>query len=387
MVKKAAIVTYWNTEDNYGTVLQNFALQKFLSQSGIESITIRDCFFAHQSTKEKLLRNLHEKGLISVLLRLITLPYIRIRGKINEKKNRKRNFEQFRISHMKFTETIYDNYDKLLNEQADYDLYIAGSDQIWNFGKYDVRDLDTIFKTVFFDFANKAALKISCAASFGNPSFTDEVNNSISEYLSKFDFVSVREQKGVDFCKRIGIENAELQYDPTFLHSAEFYGRLFSGIKKTDSKYVLLYLLNNSSDFSVAALKKWAKKKNLKLVYVNGNLFVPKITNAKCIYPTVNEWLSLISNAEYVFTNSFHGTVFSIIFNKKFLTIKQTKEFRQLNNRVEELLKEFNLQNRFYSNDFVNVEEEINYLDLNTKLDTYRYSSPFVNYIKTLQNS
>ena len=380
MSKKAAIVTYWDTSDNYGTILQNYALQRFLLNHGIEPTTIREHIYGKQNLWAKLKRNLFSGGIVQIILKIFTSLCKREIAKANQK----RDFDSFREKNIAYTDKTYENYADLKNEQNEYDFFIAGSDQIWNFGNDSVGDLRNRFKTVFFDFASPSAKKISCAASFGFPKFGKKIDNVIISYIKQFDFVSIRETSGVEYCKKLGLKSVVFQPDPTLLLEAASYRKLIEEKNKPDNKYILLYLLNNTSDFSITKLKKWAVRNNLDIVYVNGNLLFPKIDFNVKTYPTIPEWLALFDNAEFVFTNSFHGSVFSILFNKKFLTIRQSGKYNSQNSRVECLLQQFNLGHRFFSKKFEAVKDEIDFESVNQKLKNIRENSPFVKYMTGL---
>ena len=381
-MKKAAIITYWNTNDNYGTVLQNYALQTYLKEKNISSTLIREKLSSKEILKNRMKRLFSKYGLLLPIHIIKLIVKNKYSSSIEKKNIRRRQFDKFR-KNISYTKKIYSNYDELCKEQNDYDLYIAGSDQIWSFQgvknkKHDEKE--NFYKCRFFDFANKEAKKISCAASFGDCNFDQDEIYMIKNYLKQFDFISIREQNGVDFCKKNGIKLVFHQNDPTMLHDANFYRRL-SGNRLITEKYVVLFLLNNKTDFNILKLMKWAKKNKLKVIYINGNTSYFKFNFFKKYYPTIPEWLNILDNAEYVFTNSFHGTVFSLIFNKQFMSIVQNGSFSGQNVRIYSLLTQFGIENRIFSGDFNKVLVGIDWNTINEKLDLIRNSSPFVEWI------
>ena len=117
------------------------------------------------------------------------------------------------------------------------------------------------------------------------------------------------------------------------------------------------------------------------MVYVSANE-MKKVNFHKKIYPTVNEWLGLYENASAVVTNSFHGTVFSIIFNKPFLSVHQSGKFESQNIRIDSLLEDFGLKNRVFSGDFEKLFVPVNFEKVNKKLEEIRKKSPFVEWMK-----
>lgn len=144
---------------------------------------------------------------------------------------------------------------------------------------------------------------------------------------------------------------------------------------------------NNPSNFSIVKLKKWAKANNLNVVYVSGNSDVFKFSPHLKAYPKISEWLSLVSNAEFVFTNSFHGICFSIIFNKLFLAIKQIGKFEGQNSRFDTVLDVFNLKNRIFNKDLNAVRAGIDWNSVNIELGKIRRESPFVKYINKISKN
>ena len=264
------------------------------------------------------------------------------------------------------------------------DIYIAGSDQVWNtYGENYVTVSEQI-KSYLLSFAPDSARKVSCAASFGKRSLNAEFESLFKKALSKFDFISCREKSGVEICKGLGFENAVLQQDPTMILSSDEYKKIASKSLVPKKPYILLYLLGNDTDFSTRRLKQFAKLKNLEVVYVPANE-AQKINFYKKTFPTVEEWLGLYENASAVVTNSFHGTVFSLIFNKPFLSVHQTGKFEGQNVRIDSLLEDFGLKNRIFSGDFEKLFSSVDFEKVNKRLEEIRKCSPFVEWIKKME--
>lgn len=120
------------------------------------------------------------------------------------------------------------------------------------------------------------------------------------------------------------------------------------------------------------------------MVYVPANE-AQKINFYKKTFPTVEEWLGLYENASAVVTNSFHGTVFSLIFNKPFLSVHQTGKFENQNVRIDSLLEDFELKNRIFSGDFEKLFAPVDFENVNKRLEEIRESSPFVEWIKKME--
>lgn len=379
---KVGIVTYWITQSNYGSVLQNYALQTFLRKLDFEPFLIRNdiavSFSRWKSYKEIFISKCF-LALVSYFIKRFFYNFISLVS-FQKKKDSRRKFEDFIDKNLNPTK-VFKSLDELKLECPNAKLYIAGSDQIWNtYGKsYDL--ISPSIKSYLLSFAPKEAKKIACAASFGSSSFDSEFENLFKSELSKFDFISCREKSGAEICKKLGFENAKQQPDPTMLLSCDEYKKIADYELVPKNPYILLYLLGNDTDFSICRLKQFAKSKNLEVVYVPANEFY-KINFHKKIYPTVNEWLGLYEKASFVVTNSFHGTVFSLIFNKPFLTVKQTGDFSSQNARIDSLLEYFSLQNRFFDGDLEKLSEPIDFKPINQKMKEIRESSPFVEYVK-----
>lgn len=381
-MKKIGIVTYWDTKDNYGSILQNYALQTFLKTRGFEPELIRIKTNSKKNIKDLFILLKKNEGLVKACVFILTYPLRYILKKNFEKKQNKRNFSVFQNRNLNMTK-IFDSYNELKNSTLSYDLLIAGSDQIWNFYDYSLTDAYNLIHTYFLDFGNSDIKRISCAASFGKDSINKNHIDEIKPLIQKFDFVSVREEYGIDLCKILGVDKSVKQEDPTFLLDTKHYELLADSVSvKQRRKYVLLYLLSNNCDFNLPVFYKWASDKDLDVVYVSGNDSLRNKNKYSKEYSTVEEWLSLIKNAEYVFTNSFHGTIFCIKFNKQFLTILQSGKFVLQNARINSLLQAFNLKDRLFSGLYDAISSVINYDVVNQQMKLIQSESPFVKYIE-----
>ncbi len=166
------------------------------------------------------------------------------------------------------------------------------------------------------------------------------------------------------------------------LLSADEYKKIASKKLAPKKPYILLYLLGNDTDFSIRKMNQFAKSKKFDVVYVPANE-AQKINFHKKTYPTVEEWLGLYENASSVVTNSFHGTVFSLIFNKPFLSVHQKGKFETQNVRVDSMLEDFGLKSRIFSGDFEKLFVPIDFGNENKRLEEIRECSPFVEWIKS----
>lgn len=372
-MKSALVVTWWGAISNYGSILQAYAVSEVLKEFGYKAVMLKVC-----EPDDSIWKKIKRK--------LFCNPFRFIYGRIYKwflyEKDLSRKTAEFCNKNLHISEKIY-RLDTLSGIPK-YNLYVVGSDQMWNFtGEGDERYAEERLLA----FAPEKSKKISFAVSFGGNSFPSFLANYASEQLKTFDFVSVREKSGVDVCKKLGFANAVYHPDPTFLLSADDYRTLYDGNENIPRKrYVLLYLLNNSTRLSLKAFYKWAEKEKLEVVYVNGNMQFCKFNFYKKTYATVTQWLKLIDHAEYVFTNSYHGTIFSLVFNKKFVSVLQNGKIALKNERFKSLFEEFDLKNRIYNSDFDRVKEDLNYSLINEKLTMLREKSCIKAFLKEIYN-
>lgn len=383
--KKVGIITYWNTRSNYGTLLQNYALQTFLRSLGFETFLIRTDIPLGCSRFDYYKSLLQKNGFFSLLCHFKSRLLCKIARKISSenKNDKKRKFPDFVDKNLNPTK-IFRSFSELESGCPAAEIYIAGSDQLWNTYGENYGTFCEQIKAFLLFFAPDSATKISCAASFGKNSLSLEFESLFRQGLSGFDFISCREKSGVEICKRLGFENAVLQQDPAMLLSSDVYKKIASRNLVPEKPYILLYLLENDTDFSIRNLKQFAKSKNLEVVYVPANE-TQKINFHKKTFPTEEEWLGLYENASAVVTNSFHGTVFSLILNKPFLSVQQTGKFKNQNVRIDSLLEDFGLQSRIFSGDFEKLFAPVDFEPVNTRLEEIRKYSPFVEWVKKIE--
>lgn len=364
---KIGILTFWWSNDNYGQLLQCYALQKYLREAGLDAFLIRyDCRTDYIKTSF-FLRCI--KALNPVLLCKF-LKY-KIQNKINSKKLEEesrlndRRFEDFRSKYIVQSEKLYTSYSQLKENSPEADVYIVGSDQVWNFGSYkNVKNCRNLIHAYFLDFGDEKTKRVSYSASWSCSDLRSDIIEEIQPLLAKFNYVSVREKSGIDLCRKCGYDNAEFRCDPTLLLTAQDYRKLYKenvSVSKRKNPYLFLYMLNNTCDFNIQKVYDFAVRKNLEIVYVTGN---GKIDKYEKTFATIPEWLSLIDNAEYVVTNSFHCCVFSLIFSKQFGVLPLTKALSGMNSRIETLSEIFGIKPRWLtselSNDFSVLEEKMN---------------------------
>ena len=303
---------------NYGAVLQTYALQKFLNVSNYDAEVIdyrcehMENFYKTFTIKDKSIKQI-------------------IRGMLNLKNTykKKREFYRFLNQNVRISTEVYDKFN-IDKANLRYDKFITGSDQVFNFA---CTDFD---KTYFLQFVKNCDNKLSYAASFGMKEIPDGYVNDYKSLLSTFSELSIRENAGQQIVKKLTGKDSELSVDPVFLLTAEEWEKL---AKKPKLKnYILIYKLNTSNlifDFA----RKLSKLTGRKIVALNFDVVDQmKTPDIKGVYSaSVEEFLGYIKYADYVVTNSFHGTAFSVIFHKDFYVEALQKDFKP-NDRAESLL-------------------------------------------------
>lgn len=328
---------------NYGGLLQNFALQTILKRMGHDVVTLNVPYKANGSFKEKAV------DIIKKVLEVLTFSNDKVLGVINFQPTSKilaQNTQLFIEKHI--------NYISFKNPcNQDYDALIVGSDQVW---RPMYADLD---KT-FLAFAKKwnKIIRIAYAASFGTDvwEYTADETKYASELAAMFDAISVRESSGVTLCKNnLGVD-ASLVLDPTMLlKPVDYYNILnLEDIPQSDGE-LFFYFLDYSKDKKIAK-DSISDKLGLKSFTVNSRVEDVNASIYERIQPPVEQWVRAFMDAKFIITDSFHGTVFSIIFNKPFIVLGNKKRGMA---RFNSLLGLFGLNDRL-----VNIDS-INNIDIN----------------------
>lgn len=262
-----------------------------------------------------------------------------------KKSDRKKNFEAFRDKYYRLTDT-YESFEELKANPPKADLYIAGSDQIWNTMMNNGKD-----PAYYLQFAPKNTTTATYAASFSVSEIPDELKEQTKKYIKSIDFVSVREKSALKILDDLGILNGQAVLDPVFLLEKKQWSKIESNIK-LDDEYVLVYDFEGSDEVKNFAVK-YAQKHNLKIYSLYKNEYCDK--SFENFGPDV--FLSLIKNAEFIVSNSFHATAFSLIYEKEFAVIKRQEG---INSRMVDLLESVGIDDRI-----VDSYQEFNAIDFN----------------------
>jgi hypothetical protein len=351
---KIGIMTFWWSQDNYGQLLQCYALQKYLRDLGHEAFLIR---YKEQKQTFNIVSLLKIFNPVKVCRYIIEKKFLKQVQK--DELLHSRNFDLFRTNYIKQSEYFYSSYNDLKDNPPEADIYIVGSDQVWNFDNLRVIPQINAF---FLNFGNESIIRISYSASFGIEKLSNEVQNYIKPLIQKFKYVSVREKSGEKICNEMDV-SADVVCDPTLLLDGNKYLTTLQ-IQNNDSNYIFVYHVNvfRFKNEFLTQINTFATSNNLviKSVSASGYIAARKlIKSSEYIYASIPEWLSLIANSKYVLTTSFHGTVFAIIMHKPFLTITLDKKYSRSNDRFRTLLKTLGLESRIYKSG-VPIADQLN---------------------------
>lgn len=308
---------------NYGALLQAYALKTVLQNKGQE-VTVLN--YELKPTMETYRVFPKIKGFRSAINIIKSLP----RAKATKKSVNR--FMQFKQDNLNLSKP-YKNYEELAKSPPDADLYITGSDQVWN-------PKINFDKAYYLLFGRQDVTRASYAASIGISAIPDTIKQEFTKRIANVKYKSVREKEGQKLLQANGIE-ATVNVDPTLLLCKEDYDLICKN-PSFQQPYVLLYLLimPDNVDAYINEIRK--SYPNCILVSIPGSTYVKKIGDIECADIGPEEFIGLIKNAEAVFTSSFHGTVFSIIYEKKFASYLPANT----GERIRNLLDEFDLADR-----------------------------------------
>lgn len=365
------IFTFWSSLDNYGQILQSFALQRYLNeQQGVHAEIIR--YYEAKIPRRYKFLNWVKKMFLCIPVVNKFLPQ---KWRIEYE----RHFSSFKSMWINYSSHVSYGKKELNKFSSKYDILITGSDQVWSMLLNNANN-----SVYFLDFGNKYQRRISYAASFGMKDYPISLKSKLRHCLSKLDAVTVRELDGITICKSCG-KKADLALDPTFLLDRKVY--LTLGKSKQTVSFAYLYVLNvaNKDDIYWDVLLKYIKTPRIIGTTASGYSTTQlKVDGVEYENSTIEQWLYNIANANIVITTSFHGVVFSIIFHKEFIFIPLQGGYSQSNNRVFDLLNNLGIENRIVS-DKKSVEKMIlNHIDydkVEKKLEPLRKFSK--SYLKT----
>lgn len=276
--------------------------------------------------------------------------------------------------YIKVSPKLYHNYQEILDDIPDADVYLSGSDQVWNTQNHNP---DDDLKAYYLGFAPKGKKRVAYAGSFGKNDFTETEIEIMKEYLTKYNAISVREDDGLNVLQRLGFNNGVHVVDPTLLLSGEEWKDFASEHKKPKGNYIFVYNLNRNKLIKEIAVRL-SKETGLKIInFADTYDFIPGAKNR--LVNNAFDFINHIADAEYVVTDSFHGTAFSINLNRNVVAVKAPR----YNSRLESILRLTGMQSRMVENVEAGVKiamQPIDFVEVNKKLNAAREIS--WNYLK-----
>ena len=358
MKKDVGLIT-WHYYLNYGSALQAYALQTIIQKLGYT------CEFINY--RKKKFRKSNLKILIKYIISHISIVLPR---KKREKYSFK--FSRFEYTFLKQRKLIY-NAKNIKKCNHKYKIFICGSDQIW---------APNVFDPIYFlSFVNPDKPKIAYAPSIGLDKIPNELQDKYRNLLRRFDSLSVREEKGAELIYKICNLKAEVVLDPTFLLEKKEWEEILME-PKIEEDYIFVYFLSENKAHE-EAVKKLALILGYKIVTVSHSKLNKKMVDYVDNDAGPREFLGYIKNAKLIITDSFHGTIFSIIFKKNFYVFERFSPNDKIsqNSRIYNILDKMNLNSRLiHYGSSIDEIKEINYKDVDKLLQIEKLNS--INYLK-----
>ena len=363
---------------NYGSMLQSFATMKYVEMAGLGYKIIKYEKKHNLAFYVKSVLKLAGSNARAIMMRNLKFKkslqkYPHFAEQLTKRDNA---FDVFIKSNFADSVVVCHGYSELQAIGRAYPAYLVGSDQLW---------LPAGLSTNFYNlnFTDENAIRISYATSFGVSTIPLYQKGRTAKFLKRIQFLSVREQKGVEIVKHITDRNAELVADPTLLITTEDWNRY---IPKTDNKYgeyIFVYFIGNNP-LHRDAVKELSHKTGLKTIaLIHIDEYIQSDENIYDETPfdvSPAEFVNLIRNAKYVCTDSFHGSVFSIISQKQFIVFNrfESGSKNSTNSRIDSLCSVLGLEKRRYDRniDILNqISAPIDYKTVNEKAEELRKKS------------
>lgn len=362
-MKDVAILTKYYKNYNYGGVLQGYALKRVLKEKGY---TVDIISYDVNKNKNPIYKSIYEQskqyGIKSASRKILEKSVGKFKFLIKDiLKDRITKFEDF----MKYDTKEYN--DSNLNElNKNYKVFISGSDQIWN--------PNAVRQLYLQNFVEEGKKKVSYAASIGRNKLSAYESAKLVPFIKKFDSLSVREKTASELLNKYLNSKISVVLDPTLLLEKEQWNEI-SSAQVYNRPYALFYFFSDSKKIRKKVMN-FCKSKNIDLVmipYANQtfNFSDKKGPGIRLNSVGPKEFISAIRYADYIFTDSFHGAVFSIIYEKQFFVFERNKkEHVSMNSRLYDLLDGFDLSKRLISIDKISdisKKEKIDYKLVNEK--------------------
>lgn len=337
-MKKVGLITFHGAH-NYGSMLQAYALQNVIKLCGYHCEIIDFRSDIQREMYSVFKKNKNIKDVLRNIYRL---------RNYKERKRKSDKFEDFIKNKLLVSKDRYKSLEEIMSNPPDYDMYVCGSDQVWNMHCVD-------FSPAYFLPFAKEKKCISFAPSLGVVNeLYDGFTVQFESLIKNIDYISVRENQAADIINKLTDKEAEVVLDPTFLLKKEKWDKL-TGKAIINTPYILFYSLEcNDEVLNIA--KGISRKYNLPIVNPVYSRKYDDKSFIKVYDSGPLEFINLIKNASLICTNSFHGTAFSIIYRKPFYSLAGTSDKLMSNDsRRMNILKKLNLQDRIiYNPDMTN---------------------------------
>lgn len=359
---KAGILTF-HSAHNYGAILQVYALQQILNDKNIEAEVIdyrlKEIDNEYKVLRFDLIKNLSKQKKYTEAVKIMLYNLLHLKSRIS-KYNK---FNNFYKDYLKVTKRCKNHKD--INN-LNMDVYVCGSDQIWN-----SNITGDIISTYFCAFnSDKKTKRITYAASMGKSKLSREEEAKFRENLKSLTHISVRESQLKEYTEKFTDKPVTQVLDPTLLLNENKWKKISREVS-INSKFLILYSLQVNENL-LSAAETISKRYNLKIVIIGSKPLKQKDDYIYLDNIGPSEFLWLFENCDFVITNSFHGTCFSIINKKKFYTIPHSIN----GSRMISLLNILGLESRLiYKLNKSDIEKDINYEKVYNILNKHRYES------------
>lgn len=378
-MKKIAIVSCY-FQHNYGSMLQAYATQEILNILNFENETICINGFKEEIQRAKITyfkSRIFSKDVVHDKLGFIRLKIASMLDKslANSIMVRNKHFDNFFTSNFALSRE-YTSLEELGRHSLDYSAFIVGSDQLWL-----PSNISANYYTL--SYVQDGVRKISYATSFGVSTLPKTQEEIAKKFLPRIEYLSVREKSGQQLIKKLTGLNAELVCDPTLLLEKKEWDKLIPNEPIIKRPYIFCYFLGNNR-LSRECAKKLSRKTGLKIVALQQlDMYIKTDKQFADIAPYDIDpagFVNLIRNASFVLTDSFHGTVFSIINHKRFFSFRRfvQKTTMSTNSRIDSLLNVLGLDQRIINteSDFkVQLRENIDFSLVDITLENFRKKS------------
>lgn len=344
---KVGIITLYGN-NNYGNKLQNLALQSQLQKLGVDVDTIKEDDLRISTVLKRNIKNILKKD-----------------EKTSERIEREKFFLEFN-KNINYLEKVINMYSPKIKEN--YDYYIYGSDQIWNCEFEGKSDLNLGLFT-------KKEKNVAFAASFGIDEVYEKYKEKYIKAMNNFKAISVREEQGKNIIKDLVDKDVTVLLDPTMLLDRDEWKKYEKKPKqlKDNAKYILNYFLGEISEEANKEIKRIAEENNCEIINILDKKSPFYISGP-------SEFLYLEDHAFLICTDSFHSSVFAILYNTPFCVFNRKDKHNSMNSRIDTLLNKFNMQNRFFKNQITNEILTADYEKAKKIIELEKIKS--INYLK-----